>query len=918
MFRICSYCRGPITHLYSGRPWPNLAGAEYCCYGCLSLGEQSLQQRFSPQTISFQWNAIALRLGIGFLVIGQSMIFGLGISLEEDTPTLVKQIVQGSIFLGNLLVVFLLGGPLFRTAWVELRNRKATIEALFLLTMTGAMIASLQSLVSGQGPIYFEVISVLLVVYTLGKTISAHSRSKAIASTEIWLGSLKQSRQIIGNETRLVETSTLATGDWIEVRPGESIPVDGIIREGIGYISESSMTGEPFPVVHQVGDQVLAGAISVDALFRIEASSSGTARQIDRMMNIVDQVRRQPNSFQTYSDRLGQIFFPLIILVALGTFAYWSQVRDWQSGLFNAMSVLLVACPCALGLATPIVVWSALNRLAERGFVIHSGDVLERLSTVDYAVFDKTGTLTEDRSKVVDIHTDPKHGNPERILAALSRIQQKSSHPIAKAFASVQESSCSDSMEVISIRTVAGSGMEGEIQIDSQIHSFRIGKPEWIGWNPDWSSKLDPEQNHRIDFALNGERVAVAILQEEKRASVDPMVKELHQFGIQVEVLSGDQEDRVKQLGISHFRSRLLPEEKRSRILELIEQGHSPVMIGDGINDASALSAAPVSIALSTGTDLANGVSSVSLYHGDLRVIPWAIALSREVSQVIRKNLFRAASYNLIGITLAATGLLHPIVAVILMVLSSLLVIWSSVRVGIKPHREHCQLLEEKQESPSEIESLISIRNPYWRKSLIHGAAFTLQAIPLIFLMNLSWSWGILLLLTWILGGLGIARFWSRSTRMDHRLDMIVGMLTLGNLGMILGWWADHRFQPLEGNGCCQNLVLHGEFSPWMWMGMLLLGNLAMRFLERPDTVRAPNCRLSMFTGGNIGMFVGMILGGFLFHLVDSRSIAISGFLDLLGMTIGMILGMLVGSELTRWLLGWIIPKRGILAQEPS
>ncbi len=396
----CAYCRGPLSNVgVPGRPRPDRAAATYCCHGCLSLGEAERGKQ--PGTSKRRFDGFTVRLGLGLLIAGQSMIFGLAINLEDTTSATVKWGVQSVILAGTLLVMALLGPALARNAVTEIRRGRLSIEALFLLTLAGALAASLQSLISGQGPIYFEVVSVLLVVYSLGKAIGAHSRSAALAAATRWAGAPDTCRIIDGaGRARQLEVGLALPGDLVEVRPGETIAVDGVIRSGVGFVSTAPVNGEPFAAVRRPGDSVLAGMASYDATFRIEATASGTSRQIDRLHEAVEQARSRPASLQAHADRLGRMFFPLIVIVAILTFAIWALIAGWQTGLFNAMSVLLVACPCAMGLATPIVVWSALNRLAERGLVANSGDFVERLAAVDRVFFDKTGTLTDDQLRI--------------------------------------------------------------------------------------------------------------------------------------------------------------------------------------------------------------------------------------------------------------------------------------------------------------------------------------------------------------------------------------------------------------------------------------------------------------------------------------------------------------------------------------
>ena len=322
-------------------------------------------------------------------------------------------------------------------------------------------------------------------------------------------------------------------------------------------------------------------------------------------------------------------------------------------------------------------------------------------------------------------------------------------------------------------------------------------------------------------------------------------------------------------------------------------------MIGDGINDAAAMSVAHASLALSSGTELANSTASGTLYHGDLRVIPWAIALSQEAICCVRRNLRRATAYNLIGITLAAFGLLNPVVAALLMVVSSLLVTWSSARLGIA--KIECCAVEERPAIPSSP----TLSDRLEVATALHFIGFTLQGLIVVLLVPLSLSASLATIGTFLLVAAAIARFWSRWSTMPHWVDMSIGMLTLGNLGMLLGWWADNGFAPLQDSGCCSCIetIGQGNLQFGMWLGMLIFANTAMLFLGKRGRSDVTYCKTAMFTGGNLGMIGGMLLGGWLVSLIPTHAVAEGVLLSYVGMTTGMIAAMLLGYEFSRRLI---------------
>jgi len=866
-------------------------------------------------------SGFGIRLGIGILIVAQSMIFGLALNLHDDVPPDIRRFVQTFILVATLVVVALLGGPLFRTAWQELRRGRLTLEALFLLTMTGAMAASLQAHITGRGKIYFEVVSVLLVVYTLGKVIGSRSRSAALASSRAWTKDLSTCRRMDGKgRLRIVPVKEILPGDVIEVNPGEMIAVDGVIREGIGFVSEAPVTGEPFTVVRRSGDRVLAGTSSYDATFRIEATVKGTERQVDYLIQVVEGAREKPTSFQGQADRLGRAFFPLIVLTASGTFGYWTffTPSGWEAGLFNAMSVMLVACPCAIGLATPVVIWSALEKMAEHGLIVRTGDAVERLAEIDRVMLDKTGTLTDDRFSLLDIATVAAGDERAKLLGSLSLIQEQSRHPVAKAFARLPRLFHPEAEpRVISFKAVPGCGVEAVIEeANGKSRTVQIGTPDWVCQSDCALQELSTQpriDGHRIAVSMDGAIVAIAVLSEQLRDSARQALLGFEQLGLKVEVLTGDRAENASALNLPRVRGGLLPGDKLTAIESAKSVGNRPLFVGDGINDAAALAAAHAGIALSSGSDIAVGAASITLHHHDLRVLPWAIELSRDAVRAIRRNLHRALIYNLIGMTLAACGVLHPVVAAVLMVVSSLILVFSASRVGISGDSQGIGITRQEA-GDGHLSSASCLLAPTFR-AICHSLAFALQGVVFFLLLDSAQNRpdAPFVMGTFAALGLGLGYLWRCWAAVPHAIDMCFGMLTFGNLGMLLGWWADNGFNPLTGGGCphCVALMREGVMQPWMWIGMLLGANTAMVWFRRCTAFPNRSHSIAMFTGGNLGMLVGMLAGGWCVALISTDSAALAVWLSFFGMTVGMMVGMLLWT--------WLFEKAiGILRINPS
>jgi len=735
------------------------------------------------------------------------------------------------------------------------------------------------------------VISILLVVYTFGKRIGARSRDNALAEARAWSDSLSTCRRLNPQgDPQSILVTEIRRGAVVEVWPGELIPVDGLIIRGLGFTGEAAITGEAAAVVRRPGDIILAGMASHDGAFQIKATAPGTERQIDHLLDAVDHARRTPASLQGLADRLAAWLVPLIIVIAITTFVVWTLLTNWQVGLFNAMAVLLVACPCAVGLAVPIVTWTTLGKLAERGLLINGGDVIERLAGVDCVLFDKTGTLTEQQLTIAELVTIATGPERTRILGWLAAVEARCNHPVAKAFAQFMPETTQEPIDIVGLRTVPGAGVIAEFHDErGEQHRLRVGRPEWLESERqseigDLLAGLRITHGQRIDVELDGQVKAIAILAERLRGSASETLVELEKLDLPVTVLTGDTAEHTVTLGLASLASTsLLPEEKREAVASLMARGSRPLFVGDGVNDASALAQSYASIGLASGAPLANAAADGILYHGNLCVIPYALVLCRQAVASIRWNLSRAALYNLIGITVAALGLIHPVVAALLMMTSSLLVAGSSVSLGTLG-------VFGRSNSP------VFVGQRPMVLAFCHGLALALQG-PLV--TELFGPVGSPARLTWAafaVAGCSIGWLWYQWEAIPHWLDMTVGMMTLGNLGMVVGWWADFGFGPATHcpRGCC---LMHGV---GMWGGMLLLGNLAMVIgLRRPLPEEcATTCQLAMFGGGNLGMIFGMLAAG---HLATLQRFTAVG--HLLAMSTGMSAGMLAGHFLTQQVL---------------
>jgi heavy metal translocating P-type ATPase len=607
------------------------------------------------------------RIGVAAVVAGQSMVFGLAINLTPPEGS-AYWIVHGTLIGAALLVCLLLLPPLVRDAWATLRVRRIAVEHLFLVTLLGALVSSLTATFCRSGAVYYEVVSVLLAIYAAGRTLGARSREKALRAADETRERFEMAERPDG---KIVSVSTIVSGDRVRVRPGGPIVVDGVVQSGRSFVQQTAMTGEWQPVLREPGQTVLAGTYAVDGELEIEVVASLGQRRLDAVLAEVAAARLAPSELQREADRLAAIFLPLVVAVATGVMSFWTWKAGWSTGLFNSMSVLLVACPCALGLATPLAVWRGLAGLAELGLVARTGDAIDALAKADYLCIDKTGTLSHDRLAVLELRIRTEWRDRETWLRnAVAAVESRLDHPLARALADCGDPAAAG--PVGELRVVPGSGVEAVVTG----RSMRIGRPSWV------DGALADDEGRMVAVAIDGSQVATIALGEKWRAGLSDVVEELRQMGIAVEVLTGDTAKPDVGLAGVEWRGGLLPAQKRERVAELKRQGRVVVFVGDGINDAPAMSEADTAVAMGGGAALARASAPVVYLGADLHFLPAAIRIGRQMRAGVASNLRFAAGYNAVGMVVAACGLLHPVVAAMLMLGSSIFVSVRSLRVG--------------------------------------------------------------------------------------------------------------------------------------------------------------------------------------------------------------------------------------------
>ena len=814
-----------------------------------------------------------LRLSIGAVVAAQSMTLALAMGLTPPDDASTRLGLQIGMLAAALVVMLLLGVPLALEALRHLLQRRLAMEQLFVAGILGAFGISLHSMLVGRADVYFETISILLVVYTIGHAISTRARQNALRCIDQLTAPLATARLVHTPADRLVPVATIAPGDQVRVLPGELIPVDGTIVLGQSLVRQAAFTGEIASVPLAASQSVLAGSLCEDGMLIIRATSAGADRRVDRLQRLIEDARLRPTHLLRQADRFVRWFLPLVMLLSLAVFAWWAWHESLSRGLSNGLAVLLVACPCAAGLATPLALWSAMGALARRGLVLHSGDALERLADADSVIFDKTGTLADDTLQLTDLRIEPAATlDRATITALIAAVERCSDHPVARLLRRLCPSP-SPAPTVSQFQVLPGRGVAAHVTLHSTSHAVRI-------------ERLTDPQRLAIGVYIDNVHSATALIDERLRPSTADALTQIQRLALPVRIMTGDHTSR-SAANLAPAEVAMTPEQKHARVIELRRSPdfRRPILVGDGLNDAAAMAAAHASIALATGSQIAIETASATLHGGDLRLVPDAIASARQTRARIRSNLWLAIAYNCAGILLAALGLIHPVLAALLMAASSAL-------VAFRSHIPSAPLTPQ----PLAVHDLAPATHGSY--SLIHGFALLAQMLLLAYLASHSVPATAALLI------LAAAASWLIARAHPPRwLDMTLAMITLGGLGMNLGWLIDLSFAPAaqHATACCAPASGHwplttGHYLTWMNALMLLLGTPAMFLLLRqpqPFDWRRWCCG-GMLLVGIPGMVIGMQLGSTAARAIGAPTPSLIVLLDYLLMMLGMCLGMLI------------------------
>ena len=607
-------------------------------------------------------------------------------------------------------VVLWAGWPFFQRGWQSLVNRSLN---MFTLIAMGVGVAWTYSAVvmlapgifppsfAGHGKIgiYFEAAAVITVLVLLGQVLELRARSRTGSAIRALLDLAPQKARVLrSGEEREVALDEVQTGDQLRVRPGEKIPVDGKVIDGTTSIDESMITGEPMPAEKAAGDKVTGGTVNQTGSVLMEAERVGRQTVLSQIVEMVAQAQRSRAPIQGLADKVAGWFVPGVIGISLITFIVWAILGPeprFAYAIVNAVAVLIIACPCALGLATPMSIMVGVGRGAQVGVLIKKAEAMELMEKVRTLVVDKTGTLTEGRPRLTSI-VPADSISEEELLAAAAAVEQNSEHPLAAAIVNGAKERGIKVPAVSDFQSTTGGGVTG--QVDGR--RVLVGKPQFLrSQGIDDLEKLEvkaaelQQQGQTAIFVgIDGRAAGIVSVSDPIKESTPAAIEQLHRLGIKIIMLTGDNERTARavagKLGIDEVEAGVEPRHKNDRVRHLREQGSVVAMAGDGINDAPALAAADVGIAMGTGTDVAMESAGITLLKGDLRGIEKAIRLSRAMMRNIRQNLFFAFIYNALGIPIAAGALypffgllLSPIIAGAAMSFSSVSVIANALRL---------------------------------------------------------------------------------------------------------------------------------------------------------------------------------------------------------------------------------------------
>ncbi len=583
-------------------------------------------------------------------------------------------------------VQFWLGARFYRAGWKAVMARAGNMDLLVALGTSAAYGLSVYMLVEHwehEPHLYFEASAAVITLVLLGKWLESRAKRQTTAAIRALQALRPDKARVLRDGVEAeVPLEDLRIGDVIVIRAGERVPADGKVLEGESHADESMLTGEPLPIAKAPGDRVTGGSVNAEGVLNVAVQALGAQSTLAKIIELVENAQARKAPIQRLVDRVSAVFVPVVLGIAVLTLIGWGlSTGHWEQAILNAVAVLVIACPCALGLATPTAIMAGTGVAAKNGILIKDADALESAHAVEAVAFDKTGTLTVGKPAMVAF--EAHDADRDSMLALAAAVQAGSEHPLAKAV--VDAANGMQTVRATNVKAVAGRGVHATVNG----RRLALGSDRWMG---ELGVNLTPLLAKAAALQANGLTVSwladvtetPALLAamgfgDQARPEAAEAVRQLHARGVRTVMVTGDNAAAAaamaRSLGIEDVRSQVLPEDKANVIAELRGRGHRVAMVGDGVNDAPALAAADLGIAMGSGTDVAMHAAGVTLMRPDPRLVPAAIEISRRTYAKIRQNLFWAFAYNVVGIPLAALGVLSPVIAGAAMALSSVSVV---------------------------------------------------------------------------------------------------------------------------------------------------------------------------------------------------------------------------------------------------
>src|SRR5438067_1899977 len=646
----------------------------------IGAGDEEEQKEIRSLSRKF-WSALVLTIPVLFIAMGHAIP---GLDVDAMIP---KQISKWIEFALATPVVLWAGDFFFTRAWRSIVNRSLNMFTLIAVGVGAAYFYSAVAVLApgifpesfqshGEVGLYFEAAAVITTLVLFGQLIEAKARSRTGQAIKALLGlAAKTAHRVRDSGEEEIPTDEIHKGNVLRVRPGEKIPIDGVITEGTSNIDESMITGEPMPVSKGPDDKVIGATLNQTGSFLMRAEKIGSETLLAQIVQMVADAQRTRAPIQKLADTVSGYFVPVVIGIALITFLIWSIIGPAPAmayALVNAVSVLIIACPCALGLATPMSIMVGVGRAAHAGILIKNAEAIETAEKVTHLITDKTGTLTAGKPEVVSrIGT---HATSESdLLQIAASLESQSEHPLARAIVDAAKEAKVELRDVTDFQSTTGGGISGKLEGKSVL----IGKEKFLadssitipGELKKEAQRLQEKAQTTVWLAVNDVAVGILGIADPIKETSKEAVRVLHQMGLKVIMCTGDNrrtaESVARELGIDDFRAEAMPYEKIELVKTLRSQNAIVAMAGDGINDAPALAAAQVGIAMGAGTDVAIESAGITLVKGDLMGIVKAMHVSRAVMRNIRQNLFFAFIYNALGVPIAA-GVLYPFFGILL------------------------------------------------------------------------------------------------------------------------------------------------------------------------------------------------------------------------------------------------------------